>query len=72
MKFSAFARKSRDYSIDEKAEMRKRMKPVDEPFEPKAEFTQIKFDENIRHRMDNIDTKLTYRALVYKEPDYDP
>ena len=34
--------------------------------------TGIEFDPNIRHRMDSIDTKLTYRALVYKEPDYDP
>jgi len=43
-----------------------------EPFEPKAEYTKIEFDENIRHRMDNIDTKLTYRALNYREPDIEP
>ena len=48
------------------------MEFIDEPFKPKEEFSRIKFDPNIRHRMDSMDTKTTYRALVYKEPEYDP
>ena len=45
---------------------------MSERFVPKEEYSRIKFDPNIRHRMDNIDTTLTYRALAYKEPDYEP
>ena len=58
LKFSAFARKEKDYSVDEKQEMRKKMATMAERFEPKEEFSRIKFDENIRHRNEdyNLDT----------------
>ena len=42
-----------------------------EKFIPKEEF-RIKFDENIRQKMDDIDTTLTYRAIDWKEPEIDP
>ena len=55
--------------MDKKAEIRKKMEFMDEPFQPKEEYSRIKFDPNIRHRMmDDMDIKTTYRALVYKEP----
>lgn len=54
------------------AEIRKRATQRADKFVPKEEYSTIKFDENIRHRMDSIDTKLTYRAMNYKEPDIEP
>ena len=68
MKFSAFARKPRDYSVDEAEELKKRMAIKAEPFQPKKEYSRIEFDPNIRHRMDNMDNTMIYRALEYKEP----
>ena len=43
-----------------------------EPFALKPEYSQVEFDPNVRHRMDEINNKLIYRSLVYKEPDVDP
>ena len=63
LKFSAFARKPKDYSIDYDAELKKKMAYMAEEFQPKPEYTRIEFDENIRHRMDEIDNTMTYRAL---------
>ncbi len=68
MKFSAFARKPRDYSVDEAEELKKKMAIKAEPFQPKKEYSRIEFDPNIRHRMDSMDNTLIYRALEYKEP----
>ena len=70
LKFSAFARRERDYVVPNQAQ--KKMKLVDEEFVPKQEFSRIQFDQNVRHRMDDMDNKLIYRALRYKEPDLEP
>ena len=72
MKFSAFARREREYSVDKRAEMQKKMQVVDKPFEPKPEFSRIEFDPNIRQRMDEFDNTLLYRAFQWREPDVEP
>ena len=72
LQFSAFARKERDYSIDIDAENKKKTSFMDAPFVPKPEYTTIKFDPNIRHRMDTMDNTLIYRALKGLEPDVEP
>ena len=71
LKFSAFARKPRDYNIDENAEIRKKMAEMAEEFQPKPEYTRIEFNENVRHRMDEIDNTMTYRAMRQVEPEKD-
>ena len=70
LKFSAFARKERDYNIED--QVAKKMVGLAEDFVPKPEFTRFDFDPNIRHRMDDFDNKMIYRSLKYKEPDLDP
>ena len=48
MKFSAFARRERDYSFDKKDIIKQKMQVVDKPIEPKPEYATIPFDPNIR------------------------
>lgn len=72
MKFSAFARKEKDYSVDKKEIINKRNVLVDTPFVPKPEYSRIDFDPNIRHRMDSMDNTIIYRSLKFKEPYVDP
>lgn len=39
---------------------------------PKKEFTQLPFDPNVRHKIDDIENHLVWRGLVGFEPDYEP
>lgn len=72
LKFSAFAKTTRDYSVDEVKEMRKKMETGAEPFLPKPEYSHIEFDKNVRHRFDEIDPKFMWRSLLTREPGTDP
>ena len=47
------------------------MSKVAEDFVPKPEYTRVKFDANIRHRMDTIPNSLIYRAVDGKLPPTD-
>jgi hypothetical protein len=63
MKFSAFNRQERDYSVDKDEQWKKRMGAVDKPFEVKPEYSRIPFDENIRNRHDDFSADLMYRGI---------
>ena len=64
-KNSPFSRRHRDYTHDEKEHIRKIMdvEPM-EAFEPKKEYSRLKFDPNVRQTMDNIPNKLLYEAYL--------
>jgi large subunit ribosomal protein L13 len=50
------------------------MKTLAPDFEPKADYTTrgaVKFDENIRHRMDTVPNSLIYRAIDNALPPMD-
>ena len=66
LKFSAFARKQRDYSINKDEEMKKRDTFVDKPLEIKPEYARIPFDPNVRHQIDDIDNKIIYEGVTLK------
>jgi hypothetical protein len=70
LKFSAFARKERDYSYE--PINRKMVQYHEEAFKPKDEFTKIPFDPNIRHQFDDMDNHTIYRGLTGLTPEYEP
>jgi hypothetical protein len=45
---------------------------VDKPFEPKHEYSRLKFDPNIRHVPMEMPNSLTYRYLYGIIPDRPP
>ena len=53
----------KDYQVSKESQWQKRMSKVAEDFVPKPEYTRVKFDANIRHRMDTIPNSLIYRAV---------
>lgn len=65
-KFSAFNKPDgveKEYTV--KDEWKRRMNMKGERFEPKEEFTRRPWDENIRHRMDEIHNDLIYKGMSY-------
>jgi len=72
LKFSAFARKEKDYSVDNIEQTRKKLNGLAEQFEPKQEYSRIEFDPNIRHRIDEFPNSLIYRSLVGRVPEKEP
>jgi large subunit ribosomal protein L13 len=66
MKFSAFNKPDgvdRDYTV--KDEWKRRESPPGERFVPKPEFTRRPWDENVRHRIDDIHNELIFRGISY-------
>eukprot|EP00347_Sterkiella_histriomuscorum_P023073 403336055 len=59
MKFSAFARKERDYSVDAV----KPVQEIDKPFEPKEEFTRMKFDPDVRSIVPEFENHVLYQWM---------
>jgi len=53
----------KDYQVSKESQWQKRIKTLAPDFEPKPEYTRVKFDANIRHRMDTIPNSLIYRAI---------
>jgi hypothetical protein len=41
---------------------------VDKDWEPKEEFTRLKFDPNVRHRLPEMPKDLAYRSLYHMPP----
>jgi hypothetical protein len=71
MKFSAFAKKQRDYTPEDRVQAMINASSQ-ERFQPKEEFTRLKFDPNVRHRLPEMDNTIVYRAMQGFEPDYEP
>ena len=72
LKFSAFARKERDYSIDKAEEIKKRDTFVEKPLEIKPEYSRIPFDPNTRHQLDEIPNKVIYEGIALKHREEEP
>jgi len=73
MKFSAFNKPDgidREYTV--KDEWKRRVTMKGERFEPKPEFTRLPWDENVRHRIDEIHNDLIYKGMSYERIDREP
>ena len=61
LKFSAFARKERDFSVPDQVQRKKIYHP--EMLKIKEEFNRVPFDENVRHRIDDMENSIIWRGL---------
>ena len=72
LQFSAFARKERDYTPEDRILRQKKEQVIPETFFPKQEFTRMPFDPNVRMRHDEMDNYMILRNLQGYVEDYEP
>ncbi|CDW89811.1 50s ribosomal protein l13 [Stylonychia lemnae] len=68
LKFSSFLRKDKDYSV----EPYRGVPLVDKRFEPKPEYSRLKFDPDVRSVADDFENHLVYRYMQGILPDQKP